>query len=184
MVATTSHIFSGKVDTENNNESDPDASLHVTYATTSALNTGLSTKQDSGSYATTSALSTGLATKQDSGSYATTSALATGLSTKQDSGSYATTSALNTGLSTKQDSGSYATTSALSTGLGTKQDSGSYATTSALTTGLQTTRTQLEVQLQAEKIENEITRLKLANAESRISILEQSFGSILSKLNV
>jgi hypothetical protein len=40
------------------------------YATTSALSTGLGTKQDSGSYATTSALSTGLATKQDSGSYA------------------------------------------------------------------------------------------------------------------
>jgi len=108
------------------------------YATTSALSTGLATKQDSGSYATTSALSTGLATKQDSGSYATTSALSTGLATKQDSGSYATTSALSTGLATKQDSGSYATTSALSTGLATKQDSGSYATTSALSTGLAT----------------------------------------------
>ena len=108
------------------------------YATTSALATGLGTKQDSGSYATTSQLSTGLSTKQDSGSYATTSALTTGLGTKQDSGSYATTSALSTGLATKQDSGSYATTSALSTGLATKQDSGSYATTSALSTGLGT----------------------------------------------
>ena len=49
---------------------------------------------------------------------------------------------------------------------------------------LQTTRTQLEGELQAEKTENEITRLKLANAESRISILEQSISSILSKLNV
>jgi hypothetical protein len=108
------------------------------YATTSALATGLGTKQDSGSYATTSQLSTGLDTKQDSGSYATTSQLSTGLGTKQDSGSYATTSALSTGLATKQDSGSYATTSALSTGLGTKQDSGSYATTLELSTGLAT----------------------------------------------
>jgi len=49
---------------------------------------------------------------------------------------------------------------------------------------LQTTRTQLEGELQVEKIENEITRLKLANAESRISILEQSLSSILSKLNI
>ena len=45
---------------------------------------------------------------------------------------------------------------------------------------LQTTRTQLE----SEKIENEITRLKLANAENRISILEQSLSSIISKLNI
>ena len=43
---------------------------------------------------------------------------------------------------------------------------------------------EVDRQLQAEKIENEITRLKLANAESRIAILEQSLGSILSKLNV
>jgi len=49
---------------------------------------------------------------------------------------------------------------------------------------LQTTRTQLEGDLQAEKTENEITRLKLANAQSRISILEQSLSSILSKLNI
>jgi len=49
---------------------------------------------------------------------------------------------------------------------------------------LQTTRTQLEGDLQAEKTENEITRLKLANAESRISILEQSLSSILSRLNI
>ena len=88
----------------------------------------------------------------------------------------ATTSALNTGLATKQDSGSYATTSALSTGLQT--------TRTQLDQKLQTTRTQLEGELQVEKIENEITRLKLANAESRISILEQSLSSILSKLNI
>ena len=43
---------------------------------------------------------------------------------------------------------------------------------------------EVDRQLQAEKTENEITRLKLANAESRISILEQSISSILSKLNV
>ena len=56
---------------------------------------------------------------------------------------------------------------------------------------LQTTRTQLEgdlqitrTQLESEKIENEITRLKLANAENRISILEQSLSSIISKLNI
>jgi|TARA_B110000879_G_C11124192_1_gene493158 hypothetical protein len=42
----------------------------------------------------------------------------------------------------------------------------------------------LKRELQTEKTENEITRLKLANAESRISILEQSISSILSKLNV
>ena len=47
-------------------------------------------------------------------------------------------------------------------------------------TDLQTTRTQLE----SEKTENEITRLKLANAENRISILEQSLSSIISKLNI
>tara|TARA_B110000238_G_scaffold186849_1_gene216378 strand:- start:239 stop:814 length:576 start_codon:yes stop_codon:yes gene_type:complete len=47
-----------------------------------------------------------------------------------------------------------------------------------------TNKTSTKTQLQAEKIENEITRLKLANAESRISILEQSISSILSKLNV
>ena len=56
---------------------------------------------------------------------------------------------------------------------------------------LQTTRTQLEedlqttrTQLESEKTENEITRLKLANAENRISILEQSLSSIISKLNI
>lgn len=43
---------------------------------------------------------------------------------------------------------------------------------------------ELDAQLQAEKTENEITRLKLANAENRISILEQSLSSILSKLNI
>ena len=42
----------------------------------------------------------------------------------------------------------------------------------------------LKRELQTEKTENEITRLKLANAESRISILEQSLSSILSKLNI
>ena len=47
-----------------------------------------------------------------------------------------------------------------------------------------TNKTSTKTQLQAEKTENEITRLKLANAESRISILEQSISSILSKLNV
>ena len=160
MVATTSHIFSGKVDTENNNESDPDASLHVTYATTSALNTGLSTKQDSGSYATTSALTTGLSTKQDSGSYATTSALNTGLQT--------TRTQLDQKLQITR----------------TQLDHKLQTTRTQLEGDLQTARTQLEGQLQAEKIENEINRLKLANAESRIAILEQSFGSILSKLNV
>tara|TARA_B110000444_G_scaffold17395_1_gene14786 strand:- start:2087 stop:2677 length:591 start_codon:yes stop_codon:yes gene_type:complete len=51
-------------------------------------------------------------------------------------------------------------------------------------TELQTTRTQLEGDLQVEKTENEITRLKLANAQNRISILEQSLSSILSKLNI
>ena len=60
-----------------------------------------------------------------------------------------------------------------------------------LSEDLQTTRTQLEedlqitrTQLESEKIENEITRLKLANAENRISILEQSLSSIISKLNI
>ncbi len=47
-----------------------------------------------------------------------------------------------------------------------------------------TTVEQMETDLQAEKTENEITRLKLANAENRISILEQSLSSILSKLNI
>jgi hypothetical protein len=42
----------------------------------------------------------------------------------------------------------------------------------------------LKRELQTEKTENEITRLKLANAQSRISILEQSLSSILSKLNI
>ena len=53
-------------------------------------------------------------------------------------------------------------------------------TVELLKVDLQTTRTQLE----SEKTENEITRLKLANAENRISILEQSLSSIISKLNI
>ena len=53
-------------------------------------------------------------------------------------------------------------------------------TQTELKADLQTTRTQLE----SEKTENEITRLKLANAENRISILEQSLSSIISKLNI
>ena len=60
-----------------------------------------------------------------------------------------------------------------------------------ITTTGSTTRTQFEddlqtarTQLEAEKTENEITRLKLANAENRISILEQSLSSIISKLNI
>jgi hypothetical protein len=152
MVATTSHIFSGKVDTENNNESDPDASLHVTYATTSALNTGLSTKQDSGSYATTSALNTGLQTTR----------------TQLDQKLQITRTQLDHKLQTTR----------------TQLEGDLQTTRTQLEGDLQTARTQLEGQLQAEKIENEINRLKLANAESRIAILEQSFGSILSKLNV
>lgn len=47
-----------------------------------------------------------------------------------------------------------------------------------------TTLEHLKADLQAEKTENEITRLKLANAENRISILEQSLSSIISKLNI
>ena len=43
---------------------------------------------------------------------------------------------------------------------------------------------EIDADLQTEKTENEITRLKLANAENRISILEQSLSSILSKLNI
>ena len=65
------------------------------------------------------------------------------------------------------------------------------ATRTQLGEDLQTTRTQFEddlqtarTQLEAEKTENEITRLKLANAENRISILEQSLSSIISKLNI
>ena len=49
--------------------SDVDTKLND-YATTSALNTGLNTKQPTGDYATNTSLTNGLATKQPTGDYA------------------------------------------------------------------------------------------------------------------
>jgi hypothetical protein len=64
-----------------------------------------------------------------------------------------------------------------------------------LSEDLQTTRTQLEEDLQTEKVktqqmkedlqtELEIIKLKLLNTEARLKMVEQTMTSILSKLNV
>jgi hypothetical protein len=64
-----------------------------------------------------------------------------------------------------------------------------------LSEDLQTTRTQLEEDLQTEKVktqqmkedlqtELEVTKLKLLNTEARLKMVEQTMTSILSKLNV
>lgn len=111
--------------------------------------------QPAGSYATTTALTTGLAGKSNTGhshvqaDVSGLPAALTGLNdlitalnlevdSKQDAGDYATTAALTAGLATKQPTGSYATTQQLTDGLATKQAVGSYATTQNLSDGLAT----------------------------------------------
>ena len=83
---------------------DSSTNLVINKVTFGAGGSAIEFQGDLSSYTTTSALASGLATKQASGSYATTSALTSGLATKQASGSYATTSDLASGLATKQAS--------------------------------------------------------------------------------